>query len=44
MKGQSDEDGERILLGDNTRSGRVTLWPLTLQCVWVWIWTGRSFI
>ena len=33
MKGQLDENGEKILLGDNTRGETVTQWPVILQGV-----------
>jgi len=34
-----DEDGGRLLLGDNTGRGGVTLRPISFQCVRVWILT-----
>jgi hypothetical protein len=39
MKAQWDEGGGRVLLGDNTCGGVVTLLPIRFQCVGVWIST-----
>jgi len=33
LKGQQEEGGGRILLGDNTGYKAVTLWPITFQWV-----------
>ena len=37
LKAKSDEGGGRILLGDNTEGGTVTLRPVRFHCVGVWI-------
>ena len=37
LKAKSDEGGGRILLGDNTDGGTVTLRPVRFQSVGVWI-------
>ena len=39
---QWDEDGGRILLGDNTGGGEVVLQPITFLDVGFWISTGLS--
>jgi hypothetical protein len=44
LKAKSDEGGGRILLGDNTDGGTVTLRPVRFQCVGVWISAGISRI
>ena len=40
MKAQSDENYGRILLGSIRGSEEAIPWPITLQCVGVWISTG----
>ena len=42
MKGQWDEDGWRIMLGNNTVDGVVMLRPITFQGAGYWISTGLS--
>jgi hypothetical protein len=37
MKVQRDEDGGRILLGDNTGGGAVMLRQIRIQCVGIWV-------
>jgi hypothetical protein len=36
-KAQRDEGSRRILLGNITGGGAVTLWPISFQCAAVWI-------
>jgi hypothetical protein len=43
MKAQREEGGGRRLLGDNTGGGAVMLWPISFQCIGVWI-SSRSHI
>jgi hypothetical protein len=42
MEEQRDEGGGRILLGNNTGDGAVTLRPIRFQCGGVWISTGLT--
>ena len=40
IKAQRECGGGRIMLGDNTDSRAVMLWPVKFHCVWVSISTG----
>lgn len=44
IKAQWDESDGRILLGDNTGDGAVTLRPVRFLCAGAWISTGLLFV